>query len=350
MSQRLIFTNTVGSVLDALIAELGNPTVYVLVDDNTAEFVLPILKAEASSMSAATTIVVNHGDVNKNVSSLQCVWDALSCGGANRRSVLVNVGGGMVTDLGGFAAATFKRGIRFINIPTTLLAAVDASVGGKTGINFNGLKNEVGVFSEAYATIISTTYFKTQQGDELLSGYAEMLKHALLENRRMLVHLLNSSVDDIDLSLVEQSVATKRRIVEEDFHEKAIRKALNLGHTAGHAFESFAMQRNAPVSHGCAVAHGCVVALVLSHMILNFPTTDLHSFSAYVRENYVPLVFTCDEYPKLLEFMSHDKKNTSDKYINFTLLSDIGEVRIDSAVSYDDVRNALDIYRDLMRI
>ena len=230
--------------------------------------------------------------------------------------MVINVGGGVVTDMGGFAAATFKRGIRFINVPTTLLGAVDAAVGGKTGINFNGYKNEVGAFAEAYAVIVSTCYFGTLPADELLSGYAEMLKHGLISNREVYDRLLAYDITDQSqlpalLPLLRESIEVKRAIVREDPTERGIRRALNLGHTAGHSFESAAMESGRPVPHGYAVAWGLVVELILSHLRLGFPSDELHRFAAYIHRHYGARSIDCTANPTLLRFMHHQKKNRS---------------------------------------
>lgn len=243
--------------------------------------------------------------------------------------------------------------MRFVNVPTTLLSAVDAAVGGKTGINFGGYKNEIGVFNEADAVVISTRFFPTLPAEELKSGYAEMLKHGLLESEAEFRSLLASdpgelSADDL-LRLLERSVEVKRRIVEADPTEKGLRKALNLGHTAGHAFESLAMRRGRPVPHGYAVAWGCVVELVLSHLCEGFPSADLHLFAGYVRRNYGAPSITCSDYAELLELMSHDKKN-SRGHINFTLLRRPGELRLDVTPDEKEITAALDIFRDLSGI
>lgn len=356
MNQKLIFTNLVSKAIDDLIDELGNPDIFVIVDVNTARYVLPVLSEQSTAVQKAAVITIKAGDINKNLDSLQTVWKALHEAGATRNSVVINVGGGVVTDLGGFAAATFKRGMRVINVPTTLLGAVDASVGGKTGINFNGYKNEIGSFTEPLASIISTGFFVTLSQQELLSGYAEMLKHALLESREELDSLLGYSVvypifdPDKLLDLLRRSVAVKQRIVEADFKESGLRKALNLGHTIGHAFESLALRRQSPVPHGYAVAWGCVVALILSHLKLGFPSDVLHKFAQYVRTNYNAFDFSCDDYPALIEFMRHDKKNTTQDNIAFTLLADVGDPHINCVVEPDEIKSALDIYRDLMGI
>ena len=255
--QDLIFSNDVASHLDALVEKYMPSTLFVLVDENTRECVLPQLVAESKAMAQAKVISIAAGDTNKNIESLMHIWSQLVEGGATRKSMMINLGGGVVADIGGFAGATFKRGIRFINVPTTLLSAVDAAVGGKTGINFQGFKNEIGAFCEAEAVIISARFLTTLSQEELLSGYAEMLKHGLISNIDTYNRLIAQDVTTIDaelmLSLLQESVMVKKRVVEEDPTEKGIRRALNLGHTAGHAFESLALQRKSPIPHGYAL-------------------------------------------------------------------------------------------------
>lgn len=354
MIQKLIFTNLVGEAIDQLIDSLGSPTVFVLTDVNTAQYALPILIEQSKTIAGAKVITVKAGDMNKNLDAAQGAWKQLQDLEATRTAVLINVGGGMVADLGGFVAATYKRGIRAINIPTTLLSAVDASIGGKTAINFNGYKNDIGTFTEPVASIISTIFFPTLPKQELLSGYAEMLKHALLENSTELKRLMDYSVQfpqfDADklLALIESNVKVKTSVVEEDLFENGARRALNLGHTAGHAFEELAFKRLSPIPHGYAVAQGCVVALIISHMRCGFPSDMLYTFAKYVRKTYGAFEFTCDDYDQLLAFMSHDKKVDKEGEIRFTLLANIGDPQINNVVSPEDIRSALDIYRDLM--
>jgi len=352
--QDLIFTNHVAETIDRLVAGMNPSKVFVLVDVNTASFVLPRLQSMSKAVEDAEVITVKAGDVNKDLAALSSIWKQLGDRGGTRHALMINVGGGVVTDMGAFAAATFKRGIRCLNIPTTLLGAVDASVGGKTGINFNGYKNEVGAFSEADAVIISTTFFNTLPEQELLSGYAEMLKHGLIADKRIYNDLLAYRIAQADpdrlLRLLEESVKVKNDIVRQDPTEHGIRRALNLGHTVGHAFESFAMERKSPIPHGYAVAWGLVVELVLSHISLGFPSDELQRFAAYVYENYGAFDVTCADYDELLRLMGHDKKNVKAGEINFTLLKKIGEVKIDCTADSDQIKTALDIYRDLMRL
>ncbi|MDE6207315.1 MAG: 3-dehydroquinate synthase [Muribaculaceae bacterium] len=354
MKQKLIFTNLVGEAIDGLIAELGNPQVAVVADTNTAALVLPILVNDSKAVADATVITIPAGDGSKSIEGLSELWQKLSDMEASRSTVVVNLGGGMIGDLGGFAAATYKRGLRCINVPTTLLAAVDASVGGKTAINFNGLKNQIGTFTEPVAAIISTIYFNTLSDQEILSGYAEMIKHALLEDDATLGKVLAfNPVSPLKntvglMPLLEASVDVKRRIVEEDLTEKGIRKALNFGHTIGHAFESFAAAAKSPIPHGYAVAWGMVAELVLSQMKKGFPSATLHSVAAYVRDNYGAFPITCDDYPALIASMRQDKKNASAEQINFTLLESTGHPVIDCTATPEEIGAALDIYRDLL--
>lgn len=356
MERKLIFTNLVGEAIDTLVADLGNPSVFVIADVNTSKVVMPVLEEQSTAVRHGHKITIMAGDAHKDLDTVQKVWKALHDAGATRQSVVINVGGGVVTDMGGFAAATFKRGMRSINVPTTLLGAVDASVGGKTGINFNGYKNEIGTFTEPYATIISTCFFVTLPQQELLSGYAEMLKHGLLESREEIAKLLKYSVvypifdASSLLPVVESTVGVKTRIVDQDFKEDGIRKALNLGHTAGHAFESLAMRRQSPLPHGYAVAQGLVVSLIMSHLKLGFPSDLLHTFAAYVRDNYGAFDFTCDDYNELLGYMAHDKKNLGADVMQFTLLADAGDIHINQSITPDEVKSAFDIYRDLMGV
>ncbi len=352
--QELIFTNSVAKAIDSAAIKINASSVFVLVDKNTHEHVLLLMQQQSEAIANARVITIEAGDINKNLDSLTAIWKQLCDNGATRKSLLINLGGGVVTDIGAFAAATFKRGIRFINIPTTLLSAVDAAVGGKTGINFNGFKNEIGVFCEAETVIISTSFLQTLPHEEILSGYAEMLKHGLISNAETYNRLLAFDIAEANnmahlLSLLEESVNVKKRIVEDDPTEKGIRRALNLGHTAGHAFESLALSRRAPIPHGYAVAWGLVVALVLSHMRFGFPSDQLQRLAAYIYEKYEAFHITCDDYPALLELMHHDKKNENSD-INFTLLGEIGDVRIDCTCSEEDIKTALDIYRDLLHI
>lgn len=347
MSQEIIHTAKFKEAFSRLCQESVDK-IFILTDETTHRLCRPLLN-QWDRLDGATDIVIPPTDVNKNIETTTTVWSALADGGASRHSLMVCLGGGMVTDLGGFAASTFKRGLRFINIPTTLLAMVDAAVGGKTGVNFNALKNEIGVFNEAAIVVIDTDFLRTLDKRNMLSGYAEMLKHALLHDEAMWAEHLKMDFNDINYAqlqkLVEQSIEVKRHIVTIDPHEKGLRKALNLGHTVGHALESFAMETGRPVLHGYAVAWGLVGELYLSAVLQHFPQDKMRQTVRFIRENYEAINFTCNDYDRLFELMKHDKKNVGGE-INFTLLSDVGEIRLDNHASCELIGDMFDFLRE----
>lgn len=343
--QKVVISKDLQKALSEAIAECRHDKLFVLVDETTEQFCLPVI-AGFSCMQEAQRIVIGATDTHKTLDTLSHVWAELQRMGATRHSLLINLGGGMVTDLGGFAASTFKRGLEYINIPTTLLSMVDASVGGKTGINFGGLKNEIGVFNNANCVILDTIFLRTMDAENLLSGYAEMLKHGLISNEQTWAELLSMDLNDLDKlgDLVEKSVAVKQCIVIEDPTEHGIRKALNLGHTVGHAFESLALERK-PVLHGYAVAYGLVVELYLCCVKTGFPQDKMRQTVGLIKENYGKMPITCDDYPKLIELMHHDKKNVGTD-INFTLLGGIGDIRINQTATEEEIKEALDFYQE----
>lgn len=338
------------NIARSLIEEVGtiqHDKLFLLMDETTQRLCHPVVK-DCPALKDATPIVIGATDTHKTLETLAGVWTEFGNGGGTRHSLLVNLGGGMVTDLGGFAASTFKRGIKYINVPTTLLSMVDASVGGKTGINFNGLKNEIGVFNAPETVIIDTEFLKTLDHENILSGYAEMLKHGLISNDKNFAELLTFDVDNIDYlhlgQMVGTSVAIKEHIVEEDPLEHGIRKALNLGHTAGHAFESWALSRK-PYLHGYAVAWGLICELYLSCIKTGFPTDKMRQTVRFIKENYGTLPITCDDYEELYGYMTHDKKNTAG-IINFTLLAGIGDIRINQTANKEEIFEMLDFFRE----
>jgi 3-dehydroquinate synthase len=345
--QKVIIADSLEQTLTQAIGECEHDRTFLLADETTQKACVPLI-ADFDCLKGAQTIIIGATDTHKTLESLAHVWEELGKGGATRHTLLINIGGGMVTDLGGFAASTFKRGINYINIPTTLLSMVDASVGGKTGINFRGLKNEIGVFNNAASVILDTQFLRTLDQENILSGYAEMLKHGLISNEQMWAELLNYDIETPDFgllqSMVEESVAVKQRIVTEDPTEQGIRKALNLGHTAGHAFESFALQKH-PILHGYAVAYGLICELYLSAVKTGFPSDKMHQTVSFIKAHYGKMTITCDDYPTLLELMTHDKKNTAG-IINFTLLGGIGDIRINQTATKEEIYEALDFYRE----
>ncbi len=349
MNEVIICRNLEGD-LTAALSRVNYDRLFVLTDEHTISFCWPII-SDWKCMQGAQLITIGATDEHKTLETLASVWTSLQQGGATRHSLLVNLGGGMVTDLGGFAASTFKRGFPYINIPTTLLSMVDASVGGKTGINFGGLKNEIGVFSKPDSVLLDTRFLATLDHPNLLSGYAEMLKHGLISDEEQWARLMRFSLEDINYDELQQmvadSVAVKERIVTEDPTERGIRKALNLGHTVGHAFESLALAESRPVLHGYAVAWGLVCELYLSCRLTGFPKERLQQTLQFIREHYGTFLFDCKKYDTLYTLMTHDKKNQAGR-INFTLLAAIGDIRINQTATKEEIVDSLDFFRDSM--
>lgn len=345
--QKVVLTNSLERDLTMAMVECEHDRVFVLTDTNTQNCCLPTISGFLC-LRNAHVISIPPADNHKNIETLSLVWDSLQKHGATRHSLLICLGGGMVTDLGGFAASTFKRGMDFINIPTTLLGMVDAAVGGKTGVNFGGLKNEIGVFSEARYVLLCAEFLSTLDSENLRSGYAEMIKHGLISSVDEWSELLNFDLDNPEYAalgkMVARSVQIKQRVVAQDPREHGIRKALNLGHTIGHAIESLLLKRS-PVLHGYAVAYGLVAELYLSATRTGFPTDKLRQTFQYIRRYYGAPNITCDDYAQLIEMMHHDKKNTG-KDINVTLLGDVGDVHINQVVTEAEINEALDFLRE----
>jgi 3-dehydroquinate synthase len=293
---------------------------------------------------------IPSGEEHKNLDSVIEVWNFLEDHGADRKSLLINLGGGMLSDLCGFAASCFKRGLHFVNIPTTLLSQVDASVGGKTGINFKGLKNEIGVFNQPQTVLIAPEFLKTIDRANFLSGYAEMLKHGLIHSKDHWDELLQFDLDRIDYTslgeVIARSVAVKEYFVENDPTEQNIRKALNLGHTVAHAFESLALQQKRPILHGYAVAYGLVVELFLSAQKAGFPMEQAKEISSWIVKTYGRFEITTSDYDTLYLKMTKDKKNEAGR-INFTLVPEIGQVEINVNIEKAMIYEALDYFRSL---
>ncbi len=357
--RNFVVTDDVVGQLVAVVKSLAVDRVFVLVDENTAECCLPILRHETRDTRHETgdvdvfdkvkVIKIKAGDEIKTIETAVEVWNELVDNGATRSSLLVNVGGGVVTDLGGFVAATFKRGMRFVNVPTTLLGVVDAATGGKTGVNFRGLKNEIGAFASPEKVLIKPQFFETLDFKNKLSGYAEMVKHALIADSILLEQTLAYDLDEFDGSrlslLLKQNLDIKETIVEFDPQEKGQRKALNFGHTVGHAFESLSYELGKPMLHGFAVMWGMVAELYLSFIKLRFDKDVLMRIVAFAKEYYGAFPYSCKEYEQLYDLMKHDKKNSGDE-INFTLLAGVGDVRINQIVTKEEVFEALDFIRE----
>lgn len=339
--ENIIFTRNINCILGQVLENFASENIFILADTGSNKYCVPLLNLE--KINVKNRIVIGEGEVNKSPESVLYIWKTLSDRGAKRNAVLVNVGGGLVTDIGGFAAACFKRGIKCINVPTTLLSQVDASVGGKTGMNFNGLKNEIGTFSLPEKVIIDISFLKTLPQRQILSGFAEMLKHALLAGGEHFEAVFSVSPEQIDwenfAGLLEESVKVKYAVVKADPQEAGIRKALNFGHTVGHAIESAAIEKGVELYHGDAVAYGMLAELYLSEVKMGFESGLYERIRLHIRRIYPSYIPQVPE-ECLYRLMLHDKKNEQEG-VNFTLLRRPGEFSIDNYCSQEEILGAL---------
>lgn len=345
-----MLTDDIDLSLREVTAQVEKNQIFVVADEHTEALCLPTLQ-KTLDLPMEQILVVPSGESNKNLSSVEKIWDFLILHSATRHSLLLILGGGVLTDMAGFAAATFKRGIPFVNIPTTLLGAVDAATGGKTGIDYKDLKNEIGLFTTPIKTIIYPPFLRTLPANQFLSGYAEMLKHALIASPLELAQLLSLDLDRPDeeqfTHLLSRSIDIKSYIIEQDPQEEGLRKTLNFGHTVGHALESLSFHSDHPLLHGYAVMYGMIAELYLSVKLLGFPEKYLSQVVAFARENYGKPIGSCKDYDALLSFMLHDKKNLSPGKISFTLLHNVGDCRLDQHVDTTDIKEALDFLFNL---
>ena len=344
--------------LHTILANLPKGQLFVLTDSHTAEYCLPIL-ADSIGQIPYHLLTIEAGEQSKNLASVQAVWDFMLKHRATREAVLINLGGGMITDLGGFAAATYMRGIRFVNIPTTLLAMVDASSGGKTGIDYQGIKNVIGTFTPPVATLIHPDFLRTLPAAELLSGFAEMLKHALIASPKEWIKLLQLAQEELpqeqfvealsSTGALQASIQIKENVVSQDPHEAGLRKILNFGHTVGHAIESTMLHHTTPhytmlhhTSHGYCVLWGMVAEVYLSVVHTGCPREVLQQLTQIMLQWYGRPQCNCKERQQLIKHMYHDKKNNAHMTPNFTLLQDIGHPLINQYVTEVDIDEALE--------
>lgn len=336
-------------VLNEFLESSSLSKFFILVDANTAAFCLPIFIEKLQSNIPFEVIKIKAGEAHKNMSTCLHVWETLTGLNADRKSVVVNLGGGMLTDLGGFAASTYKRGIKFVNVPTTLLSMVDASVGSKTGVDLGSLKNLIGLFSDPEMVIIDTAYLETLSKRELHSGIAEVIKYGLTYDKALwneLKGLQEFSKDKLK-KIIHRSVAIKNEIVFKDPKENGVRKVLNYGHTIGHALESFYLEREdkPTLTHGEAIGVGMVLEGYLSHKLFNFPESELQLLKLKVIELFGQLNILKEDYLIILDLMKHDKKNNGTT-INFVLLKNIEHFELDCNVPHELLIEALAYYHD----
>lgn len=343
-----------GQPLLSLVAEGNYTKIAVLVDNNTYRHCLPYFLQSIDFEVVA--IEIPAGELHKSLETCRFIWSEMMRLGLDRRSLLINLGGGVVGDMGGFCAATYLRGIAFVQVPTTLLSQVDASVGGKVAIDFNGVKNSIGVFQNPKAVLVDPTFLKTLPLTEIRSGFAEVFKHALIADAEQWHNL--QQINDLMVvdwaALLASSLAIKQRIVEEDPTEKGIRKALNFGHTIGHAVESVSLgiadqsliTNHQSLLHGEAVALGIICESWLSHKLLRLSVAELDEIVAFVKRFYPPYPLSEKDFPPIFDLMKKDKKNVGGR-INFTLLPAIGEARIDQFCEVGVIEESLRFYMSL---
>ncbi|UIR57738.1 3-dehydroquinate synthase [Sphingobacterium sp. SRCM116780] len=347
LGYQVVFEDSLDS-LKTFIEERNYSKIFVLVDENTNDHCLPIIQPLLADLGNYDIIAVDSGEENKNIDFCIGVWKTMLDFGADRHSLMINLGGGVVTDMGGFAASTFKRGIDFIQIPTTLLSQVDASVGGKTGIDLDNFKNIIGTFTQPQAVFISSEFLKTLERRQLVSGFAEVIKHGLIFDAAYYQTIKNLDASAINTDYVSHSVGIKNTVITQDPTEKGLRKILNFGHTIGHAIEGYSLLNDKnSLLHGEAIAIGMICEGYLSHKLNGLSLDELNDLIATFRKNFTDYHFDESIDLELLSLMNNDKKNHSNQ-IGFALLNKIGACDYDIYVTEDLIIESLDFYRNLI--
>lgn len=318
--------------------EVNYTSAFILVDENTKRDCLPLL---VKSVANAHVIEINSGENNKNLETCQHVWQQLLKLNADRKSILINLGGGVVTDLGGFVASTYKRGIRFVNIPTSLLAMVDASVGGKTGIDFYDIKNCIGTFQTPEAVFVDAQFLKTLPKRHMVNGAAEIIKHGLISSSLHLHNFLSMDLEDDCSKIIEESIAIKQNVVKQDPSEQGLRKILNFGHTLGHAIESYSLKNESDyLLHGEAIALGMIAEAYLSVKYSTLFQFDYENIKTSILNHFEKRNYTKHQVQEMITFLKQDKKN-EDGQLRMSLLKKIGEAEFDIKIAYQDAEDAL---------
>lgn len=341
----IIFTTEAKHALLRVLTQLTFSNLVVLTDENTRSLCLPIL---SSILPEDTTFIsVRSGEVQKNLDTCTEIWSKMTDAALDRKALMLNLGGGVITDMGGFCASIYKRGIRFINMPTTLLSQVDASVGGKLGVDFNGLKNHLGVFNEPVTVIIAHEFLKTLPQAELRSGYAEILKHGLIRDKAYFEKLKSENWEAQDWeTLIMHSVGIKKAVVEADPKEAGLRKILNFGHTIGHAFESYFLDSENHLLHGEAIALGMICEGFLSFQKIGFSFEELDQLTKILLQIYGKVEFSETQLAPILDLCLQDKKNEGSTLL-FSLLNSIGDCDFNIPVNREEIRDAILYYQNL---
>ena len=338
------------TALQPFLKNYGYTQLLILVDRNTNDLCLPVLQEAIPEIIDYDIIEVDPGEENKNIDFCIGVWKTMLDFGADRKALLLNLGGGVVTDLGGFAASTYKRGIDFINIPTTLLSQVDASVGGKTGIDLDNVKNIIGTFAQPKAVFISKLFLESLDERQVRSGFAEIIKHGLIRDKALYEKCQLVSLPAIPEGMVHESVIIKNEVILEDPKENGLRKILNFGHTIGHAIEGYSLLHDkSPLLHGEAIGIGMICEAYISYKLNDFSEQELDNVSTYIRSVYPDYNIKQETFTELLELMKNDKKNENNK-LGFALLSKIGQCDYNKFVDEELIKESMDFYNSLLRI
>ncbi|MBX2827391.1 MAG: 3-dehydroquinate synthase [Flavobacteriaceae bacterium] len=337
---------------DALIQFIqeSNPSkVFVLTDSHTAKHCLPYFVSSMPKGFTFQHLNIPAGEMHKNIATCSNLWEQLSRSGADRQSLMINLGGGVVTDLGGFVACTYQRGIDFVNIPTSLLSMVDAAVGGKNGVDLGNLKNQVGIIKNAHSVLIDIAFLETLPDHEFRSGMAEMIKHGLIHSEVYLdqVMVLDRNEKSHLETAIWDSILIKNEVITEDPFEKGLRKTLNYGHTLGHAIESFCLESSTrkTLLHGEAIAIGMILETYISHKQFQFPEYQLEKTTNFILQHYARVSFSRSEIDEIIKLLIFDKKNSHGS-IQFVLLEDIGKHKLNCTVPNALIFEAFDFYRD----
>lgn len=333
--------------LNEHIAQNNYSKIFLITDENTFEYCYPTFVQQLATETPIEVIQIQAGEVYKNIDTCSSVWNVMSELDGDRKCLVINIGGGVVTDLGGFVACTYKRGVNYINIPTSLLAMVDASVGGKTGVDLGTLKNQIGVISTPEMVLIDTAYLATLPANQMRSGLAEMLKHGLIQDKEYWTKMSDLSQltsDDLD-QLIYDSVIIKNNVVTQDPTENGIRKTLNFGHTLGHAIESYYLEHDNrdTLLHGEAVAIGMILAAYISTEISSLSKAECDEIKEVILATFDHVKVPNEDISPIVELMKFDKKNSHGN-IYFVLLEAIGETVIDCIVPNDTIQRAFDYY------
>lgn len=341
----VIFSSDIKQSLSEILAQLSFSRLVVLTDLNTQRHCLPII--EEILPTDTVFISVAAGEIHKNLDTCSLIWTRMTEEALDRKALMLNLGGGVIGDMGGFCASIYKRGIRFINCPTTLLSQVDASVGGKLGIDFNGLKNHLGVFNEPETVVIAPEFLKTLPQAELRSGYAEIIKHGLIRDKAYFqkLHAQNWENQDWE-SLIRHSVGIKKAVVEADPKENGLRKILNFGHTIGHAFESYFLDTKNHLLHGEAIALGMIAEGFLSFEKVGFSFEEFEELSRFLLQVYGKVDFSLHELDPILDLCTQDKKNEG-SVILFSLLESIGNCTYNIPVTREEIKHAIQYYHQI---